>query len=180
MGMIRVSNDAESKIKELAEFSGCTITATVDAILESAGQRTQVVGKSDSHTDDLRKKLDEIEGWLKKRFDDIEADIDGFILTSTSGSPNNSSSPSHRGRGKRAYIPWETLQELFFEVVPDGYSAWLPGAEGAARASDLLSQGEFFTDGSIIFSDDVFGKKDWMRVDKRVASYLESRGIIME
>lgn len=160
MGLIRVSDDAEKKIKDLASASGGTITTTVDKILQS---------------NDTASRLDKMGAWLKKRLEDMEANI----LAESSSSGSRSSSYSARSNPNNAngvYVPWEVLQPLMFDELYEG-KEWLPGAEEAARGSDNLDMCSFFVRDGMIVSDDMWGKTSWLKVSPRVKDYLLSHGV---
>lgn len=162
MGLIRVSDDAEKKIKDLANASGGTITTTVDKILQS---------------NDIASRLDKMGAWLKKRLEDMEANI---LAESSSSRPSSSRSYTSRSSNPNnangVYVPWEVLQPLMFDELYEG-EEWLPGAEEAARGSDNLDMCSFFVRDGMIVSDDMWGKTSWLKVSPRVKDYLLSHGV---
>ena len=149
MGLIRVSEDAENKIKSLAEASGRTVTSTVDALLQS---------------NDMAARMDKMAKWLDKKFTDLEANITGLVVSTPSRAPV----AKHTSRVE---LPWPVVQDIMFDIATD---EWLPGREAAARSSDMLCDGSFFTDGEVIFSDDAYGKQDWLKVSPKIQQYLDS------
>lgn len=160
MGLIRVSDDAEKKIKDLASASGGTITTTVDKILQS---------------NDIATRLDKMGAYLKQRLDDLEAALDGAVLSNS----RSSNSPSVRSNPRTAngvYVPWEVMQPLMFDELYQG-DEWLPGAEEGARSSDNLDMCSFFVRDGLIVSDDAWGKTSWLQVSPRVKDYLLSHGV---
>lgn len=159
MGLIRVSDDAEKKIKDLANASGGTITTTVDKILQS---------------NDIATRLDKMGAYLKQRLDDLEAAFDGAVLSSVSSYSSRSRSNPRNANG--VYVPWEVMQPLMFDELYEG-DEWLPGAEEAARSSDNLDMCSFFVRDGLIVSDDAWGKTSWLQVSPRVKDYLLSHGV---
>ena len=151
MGMVRISEEAEKRIKEVAAREGKTFTATVDSLLASM---------------DIASRLDKMGKWLEKRLDDLEANI----LAEGAAS---SYAPSRRKTCSTKVIPWPIVQDLMFDVLPDGAEEWLPGMEDAARASDNLDMGTFLIEDNILISDDAWGKAQWLRVTPRVEDYLK-------
>lgn len=150
MGLIRVSDDAEKKIKEVADASGSTITTTVDKMLQS---------------NDIAARLDKMGKWLEKRFEDLEANI-------LAESAASSYTPRKAHRSTKV-IPWPIVQDLMFDVLPDGAEEWLPGMEEAARASDNLDMGTFLIEDNVLISNDAWGKAQWLKVTPRVENYLK-------
>lgn len=158
MGMIRVSDDAEGKIKAIAERSGKTVTSTVDSLIQS---------------NDVAARLDKMGKWLDKKFEDLEA---AFNLAAMSGSSSSSTSSTTSSRSRdRQEIKWWAVQEVMFDVLVDS-DAWLAGKEEAARSSDNLDMGTFFSDGDVIYSDDAWGRCDWFKVTPEVKQAFKERG----
>lgn len=153
MGLIRVSDDAETKIKALSASSGRTVTSTVDTLLQS---------------NDVAARLDKMGKWLQKKFDDLEAALDGAVLTQ----------PVKNHRVKQNVIEWPVVQELMFDVLPEGDAAWYPGREEMARASSDMDFGVFYTDGEKIYSDDMWGHTDWLKCTATVLAFLTNKGVL--
>lgn len=155
MGMVRVSEEAEKRIKEMAAREGKTFTATVDSLLA---------------TTDISARLDKMATYLEKKFEDLEAAI---ALTSVS-----SPSTSHKRLTlKKTPIEYGVVRDLFFDVLEDNAPEWFPQAEDGAHASDSLELAEWYTDGSIIYSEGLFGHCEWLKVSDRVGNYLKTNGV---
>ena len=150
MGMVRISEEAEKRIKEVAAREGKTFTATVDSLLASM---------------DIAARLDKMGKWLEKRLNDLEANI---LAESAS-----SYAPSRRKTSSTKVIPWPIVQDLMFDILPDGAEEWLPGMEEAARASDNLDMGTFLIEDNVLISNDAWGKAQWLRITPRVENYLK-------
>ena len=156
MGLIRVSDDAEKKIKEEAEAAGSTITTTVDKMLQS---------------NDIAARLDKMGKWLEKKFVDLEAALDSAVLS-------NSYTSKHRSSKVPKVIPWPIVQDLMFDILPDGAEEWLPGMEDAAHASDNLDMGTFLIEDNVLISNDAWGKAQWLRITPRVEDYLKANEML--
>lgn len=157
MGMVRISDDAEKQIKQIASSTGCTFTATVDKILQS---------------NDIATRMDKMGAYLKQRLDDLEAALDGAVLSSSSVH-----SSSHSSFNSSTPISWETLRDMWLDFLPDGAEEWLPGMEEAFRKSDSPEMGEYYIKDGLIVSNDMWGKASWMKVSPRVRDYLLSHGV---
>lgn len=156
MGLIRISDEAEAKIKDLAASSGRTVTSTVDTLVQS---------------NDVAARLNKMGAWLEKKFEDLEAAI---ALTSVS-------TPSHkRLTRKKKIVPFDIIQELIFDYLEEGAPEWRAGAEEGAHASDYLELNTWYTDGAVITSDGPFGTNEWMDVSPRVKTFLEEKGIVLD
>lgn len=161
MGLIRVSDDAEKKIKEAAEAAGSTITTTVDKMLQS---------------NDIAARLDKMGKWMEKKFVDLEAALDGAVLSNSNPS---SSSASYKSSNSCYGTPvdWETLRDMWLDFLPYEAEEWLPGREEAFRNSDNMDMGVYYIKNGLIVSDDTWGHADWMKVSPRVEEYLSSHGV---
>ena len=164
MGMVRISEEAEKRIKEMAAREGKTFTATVDALLAST---------------DIASRLDKMGAYLKQRLDDLEAALDGAVLSSGSSSSSNSSFKSSRSASTSHGTPvdWETLRDLWLDYLPYGADEWLPGREEAFRNSDNMDMGVYYIKNDLIVSDDMWGHTEWMKVSPRVKDYLMCHGV---
>lgn len=160
MGLIRVSDDAEKKIKDLANASGGTITTTVDKILQS---------------NDIAARLDKMGAWLKKRLEDMEANILAESSNSSRSYTSRSASSSNSSYGTP--VDWETLRDMWLDFLPYGAEEWLPGREEAFRNSDNMDMGVYYIKNGLIVSDDTWGHAEWMQISPRVRDYLLSHGV---
>jgi len=163
MGMVRISEEAEKRIKEVAAREGKTFTATVDSLLASM---------------DIAARLDKMGKWMEKKFVDLEAALDGAVL-SNSNSSSSSSSASYKSSNSYYGTPvdWETLRDMWLDFLPYGAEEWLPGREEAFRNSDNMDMGVYYIKNGLIVSDDTWGHADWMKVSPRVEEYLSSHGV---
>ena len=165
MGMVRISEEAEKRIKEVAAREGKTFTATVDSLLASM---------------DIAARLDKMGKWMEKKFVDLEAALDGAVLSnSNSSSSSNSSSASSKTSNSYYGTPvdWETLRDMWLDFLPYEAEEWLPGREEAFRNSDNMDMGVYYIKNGLIVSDDTWGHADWMKVSPRVEEYLSSHGV---
>lgn len=165
MGMVRISDDAEKQIKKIAGSTGCTFTATVDKILQS---------------NDIATRMDKMGAYLKQRLDDLEAALDGAVLSSASSSvrsTSNSNSNSNSNSKSSTPVDWETIRDLWLDFLPYNAEEWLPGREEAFRNSDNMDMGVYYIKNGLIVSDDTWGRAEWMKVSPRVKDFLLSHGV---
>lgn len=159
MGMVRISEEAEKRIKEMAAREGKTFTATVDSLLASI---------------DVAARLDKMGAYLKQRLDDLEAALDGAVLSGSSSGSSYSRSSSSRSNSSIP-VDWETLRDLWLDF-PEA-EEWLPGREEAFRNSDNMDMGVYYIKNDLIVSDDMWGHTEWMKVSPRVKDYLMNHGV---
>ena len=163
MGMVRISEEAEKRIKEVAAREGKTFTATVDSLLASM---------------DIAARLDKMGKWMEKKFVDLEAALDGAVLSNSNSSSNSSSASSKTSNSYYGTpVDWETLRDMWLDFLPYEAEEWLPGREEAFRNSDNMDMGVYYIKNGLIVSDDTWGHADWMKVSPRVEEYLSSHGV---
>lgn len=162
MGMVRISEEAEKRIKAVAAREGKTFTATVDSLLASM---------------DIAARLDKMGAYLEKKFVDLEAALDGAVLSNSSYSRSASSESAASSYG--IPVDWETLRDMWLDFLPYEAEEWLPGREEAFRNSDNMDMGVYYIKNGLIVSDDTWGHADWMKVSPRVNEYLSSHGVVL-
>lgn len=155
--LVKLTDEIGSLLEERAKNDGTTLAGEIKLLLD---------GKDDSN---INQRLDKMARWLDEKFTDLEAALDGAVL---SQSPARSSVTLYRKK-EPTELEWPLVQDLMFDILPDGDSAWLPGKERAARDSDNLSYDPFFTDGEVIYSEGMFGRVDWLKVTPDILTYLK-------
>lgn len=154
--MVKLTDEVGSLLEERAKQDGTTIAGEIKLLLDGRDSST------------LDRRLDKMARWLDKKFADLEAALDGAVLTQ----------PVKTNRVKQNAIEWPVVQELMFTVLPEGDSAWLPGKEEAARASSDMDFGMYYTDGEKVYSDDMWGHTDWLKCTPTVLAFLTSKGVL--
>lgn len=155
MGLIRISDSAEEKIKELSE--GRTITATVDWLVG----RNDVSGRLDKMAAYLEKKLEQ----MKK---DIIASIEDTTIDRIDTAPRAK-------REDRALDFQKEVWPLFYEKLDEDNPAWLPGAYTAAHESSDMAEAIYFVDynKNVLYSMFYDFKAEWLRLTPEVLSFLD-------
>lgn len=160
--MVKLTDEVGNLLEERAKRDNTTLAGEVKLLL--AGAPSTPV----SSIEQVNQRLNAMGAWLKKRLDDLEAAFDAAAIAS----------PSHkRLTHKKVPIKYEVIRDLFFDVLEDGAPEWFPQAEAGANASDSLEMAEWYTDGSIIFSEGMFGHCEWLKVSERIESFLKERGV---
>lgn len=157
MGMIRVSDDAEKKIKAMA--NGRTISATVDSLV--AGEAANV----------------DIQKWMEENFNSIHEELaklkslieDTTVDRVDSGGPRKSSYQSN----VKVYVPWDAARELFFEFLPDDAPEYIGSASEAIHQAD--SEFPVYIQDDKLWTEDYYGTKSpILNISPRVKQFLES------
>lgn len=160
--MVKLTDEVGAALEKWAEKDDTSLAGEIKMLLDMRD------GKG--VTDSISARLDKMATYLEKKFVDLEAALDGAVLSSSYAS---SYATSNRKSRSTKVIPWPIVQDLMFDVLPDGAEEWLPGMEEAARASDILDMGTFLIEDNVLISNDAWGKAQWLRITPRVEDYLK-------
>ena len=170
--MVKLTDEVGALLEKWAEKDDTSLAGEIKMLLD--------MREGKGATDSISARLDKMATYLEKKFVDLEAALDGAVLSNSPRSGSYTSrSHSNPNNANGVYVPWEVIQPLMFDELYEG-SEWLPGAEEAARSSDNLDMCSFFVRDGLIVSDDMWGKTSWLQVSTRVKEYLASHGIIIE
>lgn len=162
--MVKVTDEVGSLLEKWAEKDDTSLAGEIKMLLDMREGK----GVNDS----ISARLDKMGAYLEKKFVDLEAALDGAVLSSPSVR-----SSSHSSFNSSTPISWETLRDMWLDFLPDGAEEWLPGMEEAFRKSDSPEMGEYYIKDGLIVSNDMWGKASWMKVSPRVRDYLLSHGV---
>lgn len=168
--MVKLTDEVGSLLEKWAEKDDTSLAGEIKMLLD--------MREGKGVADEISKRLDKMAVYLEKKFVDLEAALDGAVLSNSSYASRSSSysARSNPNNANGVYVPWEVLQPLMFDELYEG-KEWLPGAEEAARGSDNLDMCSFFVRDGMIVSDDMWGKTSWLKVSPRVKDYLLSHGV---
>ena len=154
MGLIRISDSAEEKIKELSE--GRTITATVDWL----------VGRND-----VSGRLDKMAAYLEKKLEQVKKDI----IASIENTAIDRIDVSRTKRGDRALDFQKEVWPLFYEKLDENNPAWFPGAYAAAHESSDMAEATYFVDynKNVLYSMFYDVRAVWLHLTPEVLSFLD-------
>lgn len=154
MGMIRVSDDAEKKIKAMA--NGRTISATVDALL--AGGQNLDKEYFDSKFREQQEALRE----MRALIEDTTVDRVNNVGPIKSAAPGT----------VKIYVPWDAARELFFEFLPDDAPEYIGSASEAIHQAD--DEFPVFIQDDKLWTEDFYGAKSpILNISPRVKQFLE-------
>ena len=151
MGMIRVSDYAEERIRKMAAETGRTVTSTVDALVEGSGGVDLIVA-------------------VDKRFDELKKLIEDTTVDRIDSKPHRSYSSSRTNR----IVPWECIQDVYFDF-PEG-EVWLAGARENWGNSDCIDMATFYINGDEIWSDFYGTKTPMLKITPELVEYLHKKG----
>ena len=158
--IVKLTDEVGAALEKWAEKDDTSLAGEIKMLLDMREGK----GVADS----ISARLDKMATYLEKKFVDLEAALDGAVLSNSSYNPKSSSNSNAK------VIPWPIVQDLMFDILPDGAEEWLPGMEEAAHASDYLDMGTFLIEDNVLVSDDAWGKAQWLRITPRVEDYLKS------
>ena len=150
MGLIRVSDYAEEKIKRMAAETGRTVTSTVDTLVEGNSGGVDLIAAVD------------------KRFDELKA----LIEDTTVDRVDSRHRPSYSRVNK--VVPWECIQDVYFDF-PEG-EVWLAGARENWGNSDCIDMATFYINGDEVWSDFYGTKTPMLKLTPELVEYLHKKG----
>lgn len=161
MGLIRVSDDAEAKIKAMA--NGRTIGATVDSLVAGAGTSDDIQEWMQDMFDRTIESLSEQIDELKKMIEDTAVDR----LDKSFSRPRFETE-----------IDWPIMKELIYEVLGYEDDSWASRA-----AAEGITESNGLEETRFILSDDFIcidkGKKiPIIKLTPKVKTFLESKGVV--
>ena len=170
--MVKLTDEVGAALEKWAEKDDTSLTGEIKMLLDMREGK----GVNDS----ISARLDKMAIYLEKKFVDLEAALDGAVLSNSSSSSSSSSSSASYKSSNSYYgtpVDWETLRDMWLEFLPYEAEEWLPGREEAFRNSDNMDMGVYYIKNGLIVSDDTWGHADWMKVSPRVEEYLSSHGV---
>ena len=165
--MVKLTDEVGAALEKWAEKDDTSLAGEIKMLLDMREGK----GVNDS----ISARLDKMGAYLEKKFVDLEAALDGAVLSNSSYSSRSKSSNSSYGTP----VDWETLRDMWLDFLPYEAEEWLPGREEAFRNSDSPEMGEYYIKDGLIVSDDSWGHADWMKVSPRVKEYLSSHGVVL-
>lgn len=150
MGLIRVSDDAEKRIKEMA--NGRTVTATVDALLAGGGDSSKL-----------------LKNYLEEKFSHLESLIEDTTVDRLDGGVR---------RGPKIYsnLCWAgCMQDVYFDF-PETEPIWLPGVYQGWAESNMMDEAKFLVKDDVIWVDFFGTQTPALRITPALRSYLKAKG----
>lgn len=158
--MVKLTDEVGAALEKWAKEDSTSLAGEIKMLLD--------MREGKEVADSISARLDKMGKWLEKRLNDLEANI--LAESASAYTPSNRKASTKRFT---KVIPWQIVQDLMFDVLPDGAEEWLPGMEEAARASDNLDMGTFLVEDNVLISNDAWGKAQWLKVSPRVENYLK-------
>lgn len=161
MGMIRVSDKVEGRLKEVAD--GRSMSATVEMLLAKQDLK-------DSAHGDAKEIIYHIDEVLRARFDELASLIKD---TAVDRLDRSFSRPRYETE-----IDWPIMKELIYDVLGYEDDSWASraAAEGITESNDL-EETRFILSDNFICVDK--GKKvPIIKLTPKVKTFLESKGVV--
>lgn len=158
MGLVRISDDAENKIKELAGAAGRSITAEVDTLLASTN---------------VAERFDKMAVYLKNRLDEMEKKIVSSIENTTI---DRLSSQKKSPVPMLPVISWPVVQEMMFEYADDGDWASQAAKDGMAE-SNCADMASWYVDEGV-WGEFYGEKKLYLKLTPHILAFLAEKGVL--
>lgn len=161
MGMIRVSDEIEQKLKQLSD--GRSMSATLELLFKMAN----------SNADDSVKAARAgacalLEEHIDKRFDELKALIEDTTIDRVAAAPKATASKN--------LLPWEGCIQDIYDDFPNGSDVWLPGVREAWGESDSMDMASYFVKNGEIWSNFYGHDTPLLRVTPELSEYLQDKG----
>lgn len=161
MGMIRVSDEVERGLKQIAD--GRSMNAVVARLLgerEAEGIKAAVGGNL------VTKE------YFDKRFDELKSLIeDTTVDRVNSGGPKNYVSGS-----VKVYVPWDVARELFFEFLPEDAPEYIGSVSETIQQTD--DEFPVFIQDDKLWTEDFYGAKSpILNISPRVTQFLKEANV---
>ncbi len=161
MGMIRVSDEMEQKLKQLAD--GRSMTATIDLLFKMANSNADDSVRGAGGYSLLQEHID-------KRFDELKALIEDTTIDRLDAAPRTSKT------SKVYFLPWENCIQDIYDDFPEGSDVWLSGVREAWGEADSMDMASYFTKNGEIWSNFYGHETPLLRITPELSEYLHDKG----
>lgn len=160
MGMIRVSEDAEKRIKEMAE--GKTITATVDALLAR---------------NDIAARMDKMAAYLEKKLNDVKEEI----ISSIEDTAVDRLDSRPRRKSKVTPLDWEwpDIQTLLYDIATEKDYVTKSDYD-EMHESSCADSFKWYIEDNQVWGDFFGEKKPYLNITPNIKAFLTSKGVVWE
>lgn len=163
MGMIRVSEEVEKQLKEIAD--GRSMSATVEMLIKGAGNTA----------DNMFSLTKEFMGHIDEKFDELKSLIEDTTVDRVDNGGPRSSRSSYQSNVK-VYVPWETARELLYEFLPEDAPEFIGNASEAIRQAD--NEFPVFIQDDKLWTEDFYGTKSpILNITPRVTQFLKEANV---
>lgn len=161
MGMIRVSDEMEEKLKQIAD--GRSMTATIDLLFKMASSNSEnsVKAARAGACALLQEHID-------KRFDELKALIEDTTVDRLDAKPYKAS--------RASFLPWENCIQDIYDDFPEGSDVWLSGVREAWGEADSMDMASYFVKNGEIWSNFYGHETPLLRITPELSEYLKDKG----
>lgn len=159
MGMIRVSDEVESRLKGVAD--GRSMNATIDKLLAGGGG-------GDSSIKTIIGKLDYLENYIDKRLSKLES-----LIEDTTVDRLASSGRSSGGRREKKYIDFDIIRYIMYTLLDEDSPEW-ESKTTAKYIYDYLSDDLIcYEQDDYIYTENAHGYSKFIKISPRVREALD-------
>lgn len=163
MGMIRVSDEMEQKLKQLAD--GRSMTATIDLLFKMASSNSE-----DSVKAARAGACALLQEHIDKRFDELKALIEDTTIDRLDAAPRTPKARTSR------FLPWEDCIQDIYDDFPASSDIWLSGVREAWGEADSMDMASYFVKNGEIWSNFYGHETPLLRITPELSEYLEEKG----
>lgn len=132
---IKLTDRVAEKLAQRAEEDNLSMAGEVGKLLEGGGGENSILN---STLDSIIGKLDYLENYIDKKFNELKALIEDTTVDRVSGGGGRSyQDPAVRRALARKDLEWEPVQELVYDFLDEKSPEWFPGAASAVRNMDI-------------------------------------------
>lgn len=163
MGMIRVSDEMEQKLKQIAD--GRSMTATIDLLFKMANSNADDSVRAEGTGD-----YSLLQEHIDKRLDELKALIEDTTIDRLDAAPRTSKT------SKAYFLPWENCIQDIYDDFPEGSDVWLSGVREAWGEADSMDMASYFTKNGEIWSNFYGHETPLLRITPELSEYLHDKG----
>ena len=159
MGMIRVSDDVEKRLKEVAD--GRSMNSVIEKMLAYCSSPDGFCPAPQADSSYEPYLLEQI----NKRFDKIESMLDDTLVDRVATHSPQSFPETH--------IEWPVIQDLFYDFLDESSPEWFTGVYNQVR--ELNVDLDCYVKDNVLYTNDAYGKKQpLLRITPRVQEFLDT------
>lgn len=165
MGMIRVSDQVETRLKEVAD--GRSMNSVIEKMLAYCSSPDGFCPAPQAGARDYEPYILE---QMNKRFDELKSLIEDTTVDRVDG-PIKSVSGT-----VRIYVPWDVARKLLYEFLPEDASEFIGSASEAIRQTD--DEFPVYIQDDKLWTEDFYGAKSpILNITPRVTQFLKEANV---
>lgn len=172
MGMIRISDEIEKRLKEVAD--GRSMNSVIEKMLAYCSSPDGFCPTQQA-SENVFGKLEYLGGYIDKKFDELKA-----LIVDTTVDRLSATRGARRDPALKTYVDWEIMQDILFDFLDEGAPEWVNKSayEGVHESSDL-DTAKFLVQDDCIYIESTYSKAAILNLTPRLKQYLAEKGIVV-